>query len=308
MIVRASPLEAWLEVIFRLYRFGHWVTLEKGDRKELQNVHVVITHPADDPREALARFGFVLEGEEGSLRRYQQAILDPVNPHADARYYTYGHRMRAHFGKDNLAAIATELKRDPESRHTYLTLWDPVRDSDPTASSPCLVSLFFRTFDGKLTLTATFRTHNARNAWLMNLYGLMAVQRHVADQVGLPVGPITVFSHSLSLQKGDVDEAASIVRAKKSDDVFDFWTGKSSLREDPNGYFIVSIDQEKAEITLEHVHEGISLVQYRGKSAREIHIQLERDAAVSLISHALYLGDQLAKAEAALQKHKEPKA
>ncbi len=308
-IVRASPLEAWLELIFRLYRFGYWVTLEKGQRKELQNVHVVVTEPADDPAEALARFGFTLEGQEGSLRRYQTAILDPSNPEDPSpldgdtrptRYYTYGHRMRAYFGKDNLAAIVAELKRHPESRHTYLTLWDAVRDLEPGATSPCLVSLFFRRFDDKLTLTATFRTHNARNAWLVNLYGLMAVQRHVASQVDLPVGPITVISHSISIQQGDLEEAASIVKSRKSDDTLYFKTGKSSLREDPNGYFTVAIDPEKAEIILEHIHDGMSLAKYRGKTAKEIHVQLERDTAISLVSHALYIGDQLARAEARL--------
>ena len=309
-IVRFSPLEAWLELIFRLYRFGHWVTLEKGQRRELQNVHVVISAPSDDPPEALARFGFTLEGQEGSLRRYQQAILDPIAPedpglpgvhNSPTRYYTYGHRMRTYFGRDNLAAVVAELQRDAESRHTYLTLWDAVRDIEPDATAPCLVSLFFRKFDGKLTLTATFRTHNARNAWLMNLYGLMAVQQYVASQLDLPIGPITIFSHSISIQPGDMEEAVSIAKTRKSDDTLHFKTGKSSLREDPNGYFTVAVDEAKAEIVLEHVYEGMSLALYRGTSAAEICVQLERDIALSLVSHALYLGIQLAKAEETLR-------
>ncbi|CAK0754883.1 hypothetical protein CCP3SC1_2400001 [Gammaproteobacteria bacterium] len=285
-IVRASPLEAWLELMFHLVRFGHWVTLEKGQRRELQNVHVVITQPTDDPPEALARFGFTLEGQEGSLRHYQQAILDPTSPEVSGLPYTYGHRLRAYFGRDNLDAAVTELKNDPESRHAYLALWDSARDLDPTATAPCLVSLFFRKFEEKLTLTATFRTHNARDAWLKNLYGLMAVQHYVASRVDLPVGPITIMSHSIALQKGDIDEATRIAQGRKSDDTIDFKTGKSLLREDPNGYFSATIDQDRAEIVLEHGHEGVALTQYRGKSAAEIRTQLERDAAISLVSHA----------------------
>ena len=54
---------------------------------------------------------------------------------------------------------------------------------------PCLVSLYFRKFEGKLTLSATFRTHNAMDAYPMNLYGLMAIQSWVAKEAGLPPGP-----------------------------------------------------------------------------------------------------------------------
>jgi thymidylate synthase len=37
--------------------------------------------------------------------------------------------------------------------------------------------------------------------------------------------------------------------------------------------------------------------QYRGKSAEEIERQLARDAALSEISHALYLGREIARKE-----------
>ena len=63
-----------------------------------------------------------------------------------------------------LAACADRLKKDPEDRKSYVALWDTARDLTVKEGRPCLVSLFFRKFEGKLTLSATFRTHNAMDA------------------------------------------------------------------------------------------------------------------------------------------------
>ena len=297
IIVRASPLEAWLELMFRIFRFGYWTTLEKGQRRELQNLHVVVTHPAEDPPDALAKFGFLLP----QMRDYQRAIIDTTDPNDTGLPYTYGHRLRRYFGIDSLDTIVKELQDNPESRHAYFSLWDSPKDLISEAGSPCLVSLFFRKFDNSLTLTATFRTHNARDAWLRNFYGLMAIQRDVANRVGLPIGAITIISHSITLQKGDMIEAAKIYQNRKSDDNINFHTGKMSLREDPGGYFIITVDYNRAEIILEHNHANNTVTVYRGKNSKDIRTQLGRDAAITLPSHALYVGEQLALAEVKLR-------
>ena len=52
-VVRATPLEAWQELLFVISRFGHPVKLAKGERLELQNLKVVVTQPAFEPDEAL---------------------------------------------------------------------------------------------------------------------------------------------------------------------------------------------------------------------------------------------------------------
>ena len=40
-----APVEAWKEMLYLLTRFGHRVTLKKGDRLELQHVKVVVEKP-----------------------------------------------------------------------------------------------------------------------------------------------------------------------------------------------------------------------------------------------------------------------
>ena len=81
------------------------------------------------------------------------------------------------------------LRRDPRTRGAYVSLWDSAADlpqlSQPEhPATPCLTTLFFRVASDRLTLTATYRAHNLLTAWLENVYGLMAIQRHVAAGAG----------------------------------------------------------------------------------------------------------------------------
>jgi thymidylate synthase len=285
-IVATGPLEAWLEVVFRLTRFGRPVRLLKGERLELQNLKVVVEEPEKITPQELAAHHLDADKFE---KYYQEFLSAKMRPDET---YRYGHRLRAYFGVDAVAAAAVRLAADPEDRKAYFTLWDNTRDLTGKESRPCLVSVFFRKFGEKLTLTATFRTHNALDAWLMNFYGLMRLQEEVAARAGLPRGAITVLSHSISLDPRELDRALTLAGTR----VF-----KMSL--DPQGYFRVTLDG--GEILVEHRVEDVTLKEYRGRTAVGLQHQLARDLAVSDINHAMYLGRQLAKAEMALKEGRE---
>jgi thymidylate synthase len=302
-ILRRTPLEAWEELIFRLVRFGHRSRLRKGERLELQNVKVVIEEPMEEAEEDLAVYGFSL----AHFRQYQQRILDPDKPGDLA--YTYGNRLRGYFRHDGavvdaLEVAARRLRTDPETRHAYISLWDTSRDLTEGHGCPCFVSAFFRRLEGKLTLTATFRTHNAMSAWLENVYGLMAIQNYVARNCDMPPGPLTVVSHSISVscEPSVLENARRVAEAKKTADVVDRRTGKRELRFDPHGNFTVTVDHEAGEIVVEHSFEGMRIGEYRGKTAEAIEDQLARDVALSEISHALYLGREIARKEMELKR------
>lgn len=282
VIVRRRPLEAWRELLFVLLRFGQPVTLAKGRRLELQNVKVVVEEPVFEAEADLQACH--LDPEH--LRRYQAEILrGELRPDET---YSYGHRLRAYFGQDNLDFCRQRLLADPEDRKAYVTLWDNQRDLTVSRGQPCFVSLFCRRFGGRLTLTATFRTHNALDAWLPNFYGLMAIRDYLAEQVGLPGGAITVISHSISLDPREMDRALELIRLRSF-----------VLQEDPCGYFRISLDGP--EILVEHRYGDITLKEYRGTRAVQLQHQIVRDLAVSDLNHALYLGRQLARAEECLR-------
>jgi thymidylate synthase len=286
LVVKDFILEAWKEVLHLLTRFGHRVTLEKGDRLELQHVKVVVEKPQFEAEEKLNAVNL----DPQKLRRYQEDILrGALRPDET---YNYGHRLRSHFDLDTLAACAERLKADPEDRKSYVALWDTTRDLTVHAGHPCLVSLFFRKFEDKLTLSATFRAHNAMDAYPMNLYGLMAIQAWVAARAGLPPGAIVVISHSLGLDPRELDRALMIIGKRPF---------KVNL--DPMGYFRITLDGK--DILVEHRFEDVTLREYRGKNAVSLQHQIARDVAVSDINHAIYLGRQLAKAEMARKDGRE---
>jgi thymidylate synthase len=305
-IRRGTPMEAWAELIFRLYRFGHRTTVDKRTgtegRVELQNVKVVVTQAREESADILADCGFDLD----KFHAYQARILDAVKP--PDLGYTYGNRLRGHFQYegapvDSLDVVGARLAASPDSRHCYVTLWDNALDLPTGSNTPCFVTAFFRKFEGELTLTATFRAHNAMDAWPENLYGLLAIQRFVCDRANLPPGPITVLSHSVSIDLPSLEKAKRIADRKQSDEVLDA-RGKLSPRMDPHGEFTVTYDRSTWELVVEQSFDGMKLHEYRGKSAEELERQLARDVAVSEISHALYLGREITKKEFEMKAEK----
>ena len=71
---------------------------------------------------------------------------------------------------------------------------------------------------------------------------------------------------------------------------------------DPKGFFVVSLDREHNRIVVHHYRKDNSpahLIQ--GRSPEAIMLGLLRENLVSQLSHAAYLGGELAKAEAALR-------
>jgi thymidylate synthase len=230
------------------------------------------------------------------LERYQVDILRAVLREDET--YSYGHRLKSYFENekhqkiDTLAECAERLKQDSEDRKSYVALWDTARDLTAKEGRPCLVSLYFRKFEGKLTLSATFRTHNAMDAYPMNLYGLLAIQGRVAKEAELEPGAIVVISHSLGLDPKELDRALMIIGKRPFE-----------VRLDPMGYFRITLDN--GGILVEHRFEDVTLKEYRGKTAVSLQHQIARDVALSDINHAIYLGRQLAKAEMALKDGRE---
>ncbi len=88
-VIADDPLEAWKDLVYTIHRFGVAVTLAKGERRELQNVKVVVEKPAPVSNEALSRYGFQPE----RLERYREDILSgSIEPDET---YNYGNRIRA---------------------------------------------------------------------------------------------------------------------------------------------------------------------------------------------------------------------
>lgn len=316
-VQRAHPLDCWEELVARCMRFGRRVTLRSGPRLELLNVKTVISQPKEESADVLSAYGFSL----GQFRDYQAKMFDAALPQdislgSRERSYTYGNRLRGYFdqgkrGQDTLATVVDALRANPESRRAFISLWDTGVDlvraeEDAESGMPCLVTLYFRRVDEHLTLTATYRSHNLLTAWLENVYGLMAIHNHVAEQVSMPPGQISVISHSLGIDPRSpyFRIAHAISETWKTDEDLDRSTGRHSLREDPNGYFRVTVDEADWQIVAEHWFSGLLIKRYKGDRAAKVERKIIGDMAVSLVSHAMWLGGELMAKEAELMARK----
>ena len=71
---------------------------------------------------------------------------------------------------------------------------------------------------------------------------------------------------------------------------------------DPKGYFVITIEPEQKEILLRHyLPDHTPAHEMRGRGATSMLLGLLRDGLVTQLTHAGYLGEELAKAQTALQ-------
>lgn len=71
---------------------------------------------------------------------------------------------------------------------------------------------------------------------------------------------------------------------------------------DPKGYFVIALDRSAGQIILRHyLPDHTPAHEMRGRTAESMLLGLIREELISQLSHAGYLGGELAKAEAALR-------
>lgn len=77
---------------------------------------------------------------------------------------------------------------------------------------------------------------------------------------------------------------------------------RQPLSYDPKGFFIITVNQAKNEIIVRHyLADQTPAHEMRGRSAESLLLGLLREDLISQLSHAGYLGSELAKAEMALR-------
>lgn len=76
---------------------------------------------------------------------------------------------------------------------------------------------------------------------------------------------------------------------------------REPLQYDPKGYFVITLDRKAEQVVLRHyLTDHTPAHEMRGRSAGPMLLGLLREELVTQLSHAGYLGEELAKAQAAL--------
>lgn len=131
---------------------------------------------------------------------------------------------------------------------------------------------------------------------------IAALQAHVGELAARAPGPFSSGQDDgTALPRGweralpGADEAPPFVSIRPG--------GKRQpLAYDPNGFFIITLDRTASEIILRHyLPDNAPAHEMRGRSAEPMLLGVVREGLISQLSHAGYLGAELAKAEQALR-------
>jgi thymidylate synthase len=225
--IRADTIpEAWRRGLNLIWRDGEEITDERGTRtKEILALEVVV----EDPRRDMIPDEY--SWNRPRLEDYAGQLISGNNPGFE---YTYGERLRAwalpasgrgggdeggdDLGKagcsggpvDQIEHIVRRLRASPNSRRASAVTWIPPVDTKKE-EVPCMMVDDFKIRQGRLHLTALFRSHDFAGAYPANLYGLTRLLEYVAGRGGAEPGSITTVSCSAHIYDHDWDWVADMV-------------------------------------------------------------------------------------------------
>jgi thymidylate synthase len=127
----------------------------------------------------------------------------------DHRAVEYRARMRDQNGVDQLRWVTGLLRARPWTTSAWISLTVP---GEPAGTVPRLVALSFRIRGYRLIMTAMFRSQDVSHGY-MSYIPLRGVQLEVAEDLGLPSGPLRVFVDVPHIRVADAERVAGILTA-----------------------------------------------------------------------------------------------
>ncbi len=290
-----SIFEAWIKLLNYILIYGAIKHTEYGNRqKEYLNTVVVI----DKNFEIDKRFETFFAKEE--IEKYMKDILSKEKP-KDVNY-TYGNRLRAYFGVDQLKYIIEKLGKAPFSRRAVAVTLNPTVDENNN-DMPCLNEISCIISENKLFLTAFFRSHDIFKAWPINFYGLVAIRDYILKEINkryktnYQKGAITVISSSAHIYEEDWKRAKEVVDKYLP-------TMCKKLELDPKGNFVIKVNEGRIIVNY-HDAEGNLVRAFEREIKSEKDIDDLRKEIIGNLSltpqHASYLGKELYKAYTCLK-------
>jgi len=289
-IVNKYVGQVWLEILKTVWRFGRIRESFYGNPvREVFNIAATITD--EDPFDSkMFPYFFITKRE---INKYCKAIM---NDKRGKEIYTYGERLWKYKDINQVdEVIVPFLKKYPTDRAAIAITFDLANDHK-AKRSPCLCLIQATTLDGKLDLTAYFRSHDIFSGWILNAFGLRRVQKYITDKLDLKIGSLTIFSNCAHIYNNQWKILEKIIKE---------YGDKTECILDPRGYFVINIEDKEIVAKL-YSPEGLFLEEFRQdgtvkKAAMALHQKLVAVNAVSIIAHAFDLGTELQKAEIAIK-------
>lgn len=196
---------AWQEALSRLVKDGHGTGNQKYFRDEVALIE--ITQPKLEPADP----SFPMA--QSDLDVINDYIVSGRNENAVVHEWTkiYHHRI---FDEPNsqIKYLITTLNADDPRGESQISIWDKTIDQS-SAIHPCTQIIWARVKHGKLELHVHANSSDAYKKLLMNLLEFIAVQKYIAEAVGLPVGSYYHFIDSCHIYMKDMDDTKRTIQA-----------------------------------------------------------------------------------------------
>lgn len=289
--------ETWVKIIHRIKTTGTIrPTGYDGKWQELIDLVAIVT---DEPEDFYFPEPNYLPINRPFLEEYIGQILDDA-PQRDGIKYTYGQRLRSHFGRDQIEQVIDKLVGEIDAASAVMSLWD-VTDHEK-GGSPCLNHIWVRVVEGEISLTALLRSNDMFAAWPANAMGLQALQRHIRNsieqrsQYKLKLGPLITISQSAHIYDDTWENADRLIESQ-------YPSFCRKCYDDPCGNFLIEVENSKGEIIVLQTTPGSGEVvaEYRGKNPLKLVREIANSSPAIQPSHIGYLGIELQKAKECIQ-------
>jgi thymidylate synthase len=292
--------ETWVKIIHRIKTTGTIrPTGYDGKWQELIDLVAIVT---DEPKDFYFPDPNYLPLDRTFLEEYVGQILDDA-PQREGVKYTYGQRLRSHFGRDQIEQVIKKLIEEIDAASAVMSLWD-VGDHD-RGGSPCLNHIWVRVVDGEMSLTALFRSNDMFAAWPANAMGLRALQQHIRDEIEakseyrLKLGPLITISQSAHIYDDTWENADRLIESQYAA------ISRHLSYDDPCGNFLIEIQNGTIVVLQTTPGSGEVVAEYRGKNPLKLVREIANSSPAIQPNHIGYLGIQLQRAIEAIQNNRE---
>jgi thymidylate synthase len=215
VVVKAKTVsEAWEKAVIECWQHGADVPTEYNEMsKELLGLLVVVEKPFEEPR---IHRGDMLTAVRGSLQKYYDEVLHGTLDHAVKEgkiHYTYHERLFSYPPEsiDQIDFMVKKLKETSFSRRAQATTWDPEKDMG-VDSPPCLQRVWCVVREDQLIMHTTWRSRDVFRAMHMNMLALTELQKMMAEQIGVKVGPHLDFSNSAHIYEKSYEDVERFIQ------------------------------------------------------------------------------------------------
>ncbi|MEM2124452.1 MAG: thymidylate synthase, partial [Methanolinea sp.] len=196
--IRAHTLaSAHEQVVKVVLEKGTPLTTENGEETvEAEEVAIRVERPDTHPMVSPAsRFS------ENFMEQYARDLLSGSRSTFEYDY----HERLFHWGNglfagdcspvhvDQVAYITRKIRENPATRRAIAVTWNPARDQS-VGDCPCLQLVQCVARAGLLHMKVVFRSNDMLTAAGANMFALVALQRHIAGELGLGLGSYTHVS------------------------------------------------------------------------------------------------------------------